>query len=1061
LKLCRNILIRFFVVLVIISSFLNLPAYSQESEDSQVFISGFNAYQQKDYPTTIQKMNEVLQKFPDTPLRDMVLFWLSRAYYKNGNQQDAARYMSQFSKEYPDNPLKGTVDEELLALAARYDKGEKLPNASLPVVAQKKDQDKLAKQKAEQDRLATLKADQARKAAEQAAIAKRTAEEAEQARLTAIQKEQERAVVAKAEADRVASEKAEQERLAAAKADQERKVAEQAAIDKRAAEEVEQARLAVIQKEQDRAAALKAEAERKVAEKAELQHLAAVKADQERTAAEKAEQLKAESEKVDMEQVARQQAEMVRLTQSKAEQKRLAVVKAEEGRIVAEKAAKTEQNRIVAAKAEEERIVAAAEEQRMAAIKAKADRLAAEKSESQRLEREKVEQERKALAAAEASRLTAAQKELERKAAATAEAERLAQEQAAAAKRAAIEAEQQKLALVKQEQERVAAERAEKERQAAAAAEASQQAAIKQDQQSRQPEKVVAAAETVKPSLAITEERRLLQQREAEEKTRAAKTDMREKAIAQYKSVLVTYPNTKAATVAAAKLKELGVAVAVPVQVAVEEPQSETAQVLHFEVAQFAGVELTLLSPPQTYNVAQRISIPFEVTNQGNGSDSFYLESGFPTEFSAAFSSAGTPSQAINQTHVLAPGESFKGLVSVTIPASSIDGLRITYPIKASSRMVTEATQSREVRVIAAAPLLRATVKADRSDLLPGDKIIYRVALLNVGSTGAQDVSFRLNFPPQLEPVDFAASGFRQEMKAALVIDGLQLKSGESREFNLAFQLKEGSLAGQEILTRAELQNNQLKTTSVFVSSAAFVQPQHGLLVTPGSERLVVIPGQTVSVPFVITNTGNVREKFSVASSGNTTGQVVTVFHDLNRDGVRQSNEPVVSEIGPLAAKEEASIVMEIQTPRSAIDGSESSAQISFRSEGSTARSFDGITRLIYSRPVLQMAMSGRDGKLKPGEVASFDLTITNRGSNLARIVELKSSWPEQLELVAADPATSSVSNGALLWKFNALGAGEKRVIKVSFRVKPGIGMGTNIQVKNILTYEDQIGNRY
>ena len=196
LKLCRNTLIRLFVVLVIISAVLNTPAYSQESEDSRIFIAGFNAFQQKDYVTTITKMNEVLQKYPDSPLRDMVLFWLSRAHFKNGNQLDAARYMSQFSKEYPDNPLKGTVDEELLALTARYEKGEQLPGGTLPVVAQK-----------EQERLAAVKAEEERQAAEKAALAKRTAEEAEQARLVAIQKEQERTAAEKAEAERLAQEK--------------------------------------------------------------------------------------------------------------------------------------------------------------------------------------------------------------------------------------------------------------------------------------------------------------------------------------------------------------------------------------------------------------------------------------------------------------------------------------------------------------------------------------------------------------------------------------------------------------------------------------------------------------------------------------------------------------------------------------------------------------------------------------------------------------------------------------------------------------------------------------
>ena len=54
----------------------------------------------------------------------MALFWLARSYFKNGNQRDAARTMSRFTKEYPDNPLKNTVEDDILALVARYEKGK-------------------------------------------------------------------------------------------------------------------------------------------------------------------------------------------------------------------------------------------------------------------------------------------------------------------------------------------------------------------------------------------------------------------------------------------------------------------------------------------------------------------------------------------------------------------------------------------------------------------------------------------------------------------------------------------------------------------------------------------------------------------------------------------------------------------------------------------------------------------------------------------------------------------------------------------------------------------------
>jgi uncharacterized repeat protein (TIGR01451 family) len=374
--------------------------------------------------------------------------------------------------------------------------------------------------------------------------------------------------------------------------------------------------------------------------------------------------------------------------------------------------------------------------------------------------------------------------------------------------------------------------------------------------------------------------------------------------------------------------------------------------------------------------------------------------------------------------------------------------------------LLAEASQSREVRLIASAPLLRAVLRTDKAKPLPGDKVVYRIAILNVGSTAAQDVTFRLSFPPQLEPVDYAAAGFRQEMKSALVFDGLQVQSGESREFSVTFQLKDDSLAGQELSTRAELINNSLKTTAAFVSNMAYVEAQRSIVVRTGSDILVAIPGQSITVPFIVTNTGNIREKFNIKSVVNG-AQDAVIFNDLNRDGIRQASEPVITEIGPLAPREEANVVVEIKTPLNAVDGSQGNVMVTFISEGDVTRSASGSTQLNYSRPVLKMVMAGRDGRLKPGDVASFDLTITNNGSNLARVVELQTAWPEQLELIAADPATSSVSNGTVIWRFKEMGAGEKRVIKVSFRVKPGTGVGTAIQVKNILTYEDQLGNRY
>src|SRR5450631_3370362 len=247
-KLCRTFLFRFFVILALISSFLTLPAFCQETEDSQIFISGFNAYQQKNYSTAIAKLDEVLQKYPDTPLRDMTLFWLARAHFKSGHKDDAARVMSQFSREYPDSPLKGTVEEELLTLAAQYDKGVKQP----AVISSPQPVENVAdaqKARAEQERV--------------------TAEKAEQRRIAAVKAEQERVAAAKAEEARIAAVAAENKRQAALKAEAERMATEKAEQERLAAEKAEQQRIAAVKAEQERVAAAKAEEERIAAVAAE------------------------------------------------------------------------------------------------------------------------------------------------------------------------------------------------------------------------------------------------------------------------------------------------------------------------------------------------------------------------------------------------------------------------------------------------------------------------------------------------------------------------------------------------------------------------------------------------------------------------------------------------------------------------------------------------------------------------------------------------------------------------------------------------------------------------
>ncbi|BBA71678.1 hypothetical protein YM18_3168 [Geobacter sulfurreducens] len=935
MKSFRTTFVRCLAGYLIIASLLTSPAFAVTSEDSQIFIAGFNAYQKKDYQAAIDRMKTVLDKYPDTPLRDMAIFWLARASFKAGYERDAARYMSQFFKEYPDSPLKGTVEDDLLGLVTRYDKGEQLPA--------------MARRGAEAPVSETSVARQV--LAEKTASARQAAEQAAQkaASITAGAATTTAEAVGAATAAATAASQA-----AARKAAEEKAAAERLAAEQAARERVEAERLAAQKAAQEKAAAERLAAEQAAREKAEAERVAAQKAAEEKAAAE---------------------------------------------RLAAEKATRE--------KAEAERVAA----QKAAEEKAAAERLAAEKA-----TREKAEAER-----------VAAQKAAEEKSA----AERLAAEKTAAELRAAEQA-----AAAKIEAERVAAEQGRRDREAAERLAA---------------EKTVRQQEEAEQQSAV---------RRAEEQKRVA---LREKAVAEYKSLIDRFPGTRAAAAAAAKLAEMGITHVAPSPAVAAAPPAlpeKNAQILTLEVGQFADADLMIQPPAQGLEAGKRHEIPFEVVNRGNGADSFYLESGFPSEFGAQFADAGRKEIPINLTPSLAPGERFRGILSIAVPREAIDGQKLVYPIKVASRLDREASQARDIFLTASAPLLRAVVKTDKNQVLPGEKVSYRVVLLNIGTAAAQGVALRLNYPPQYEPVGFGEAGFKQEMKAALVLDGMRLVSGESREFEVTFQLKDEAIARQELFLRADLVNSELQTRDSFISAAAVVKPVSGVAVRTASEKLVVIPGQQVSIPLVVTNTGNQRE--DVIIKPNLPPNVAyTVYHDLNRDGIRQNNEPIINHVGPLAPKEESYVILDLSTPFSESDGTAATVSLAFEPETDQARGALASLRLLYSRPVVDLVMSGKGGRLKPGEVSSFELNFTNRGSNMAKSVELQSTMPKDLELVASDPSFARNANGDYLWTFDELGASEKRTIKVTFRVRSGTAVGTSIQVKNVLKYQDQLGNRY
>jgi hypothetical protein len=110
-----------------LASLLISPAYAYEMEEANAFFEGFLAYQHRIYSSSISKLEVWLKEYPDSSIRDLALYWLAQSYYQAGNQREAARNISLFLREYPENPLIAIVDRDLKDLAHAYENGDKLP----------------------------------------------------------------------------------------------------------------------------------------------------------------------------------------------------------------------------------------------------------------------------------------------------------------------------------------------------------------------------------------------------------------------------------------------------------------------------------------------------------------------------------------------------------------------------------------------------------------------------------------------------------------------------------------------------------------------------------------------------------------------------------------------------------------------------------------------------------------------------------------------------------------------------------------------------------------------
>lgn len=206
--------------------------------------------------------------------------------------------------------------------------------------------------------------------------------------------------------------------------------------------------------------------------------------------------------------------------------------------------------------------------------------------------------------------------------------------------------------------------------------------------------------------------------------------------------------------------------------------------------------------------------IPFELVNHGVATEEFTLEGIFPPGLNGALTAADESQKGLAKIQ-LAPKQSFKGLLTFTLPGDRVDGAHQSLTVKAASVKFNDLSQTKELQVTVQAPLLRAVAKLQRPVGAPAEKLGYRVTVLNVGSTTAKEVDLRISLPSQLKLTDAGENGcwIENEQLAACRINSIP--NGQLSERNLTVTVRDNA-SGQNLRGTVEVLQTVLQTKESF-----------------------------------------------------------------------------------------------------------------------------------------------------------------------------------------------------------------------------------------------------
>jgi outer membrane protein OmpA-like peptidoglycan-associated protein len=216
-------------------------------------------------------------------------------------------------------------------------------------------------------------------------------------------------------------------------------------------------------------------------------------------------------------------------------------------------------------------------------------------------------------------------------------------------------------------------------------------------------------------------------------------------------------------------------------------------------------------------------SLAFQFVNKGEDTEEFMLMLVVPKDFDSFVSTASRPDEKVTLLQ-LAPGEKFNGNVRFRIPAGMVDGQKATLTLKAVSTRFNDVVFQQESQIVASAPLLRLEAKLASLEVSPGEKLLYRLTIINSGSLSARALTIKLPLPSQVDFVGASGALFTQDVGGTLIFKIDAIENGKRTEITIDGNVRADSVPGQELLWNAEVIDGTLQRRAKSTERALIVR---------------------------------------------------------------------------------------------------------------------------------------------------------------------------------------------------------------------------------------------